>query len=365
MFANFLSGDLELFGIEYEGTVVDCSSGEPRPMADHIVQQLRTVEFRGNVSVDMFASTLEYSTGICSTVEQARTELEFFGRALMPLQDEANLGLLGMGLHPSIAPEDAQVADRERYVGLVENLQWAVRQLSTNGLHVHVGMPDGDTAIRVARKLKYFAPLLVALSASSPLSRGHLTGLASTRSLLWRGIPRSGFLPAVDTWAHYVAYVDVMEKSGAVPNPLDYWWDIRPKPELGTLEIRLCDTVPSLDDVLALTSLMRCLTVALAKGVLEVPRMLPGIIDENLWRATRDGVHARLIVDEAGSAQGVPEFTADVIRLITRVGERLDCSDELGACQRLAEGRGRHQDLVRVFESSGVEGVVSTARIDW
>ena len=365
MFAAFKPGDLTLFGIEHEGTIINRISGQPRPGAEQIVRQLSESDFRGDVSVDMLSSTLEYSTGICASLDEARADVERFGRHLMPCLDEANLGLLGMGLHPSIGPEDTQVAGRERYVGLVEDLQWAVRQLSTNGLHVHVGMPDGDTAIGVARQLRYYAPLFVALSASSPLSRGHLTGLASTRTYLWRGCPRSGSLPVVDTWAHYVAYVDVMEKSGAVPNPLDYWWDIRPRPELGTLEIRLCDTVPSLDDVLALTSLIRCLTVALAEGVLEAPRMLPGIIEENLWRATRDGVHARFIVDEAGSAQGVPEFTADMIRLITWVGERLDCSDELGACRRLAEGRGRHQDLVRVFESSGVEGVVSTARIDW
>lgn len=365
MFAAFKPGDLTLFGIEYEGTIVDRVSGEPRPEAEQIVRQLSEADFRGDVSVDMFSSTLEYATGICASLDEARADMERFGRHLMPCLDEANLGLLGMGLHPSIAPEDAQVADRERYVGLVENLQWAVRQLSTNGLHVHVGMPDGDTAISVARQLRYFAPLLVALSASSPLSRGHLTGLASTRSLLWRGFPRSGSLPAVESWAHYVAYVEAMEKSGAVPNPLDYWWDIRPKPELGTLEIRLCDTVPSLDDVLALTSLIRCLTVALAEGVLEAPRMLPGIIDENLWRATRDGVDARFIVDEAGSAQGVPEFAADVIQSIMEVGDRLHCGDGLEVCRRLAEGQGAHQDLVRVFEACGVEGVVTAARIDW
>lgn len=364
MFA-FRPGDMSLFGIEYEGTIVDSFSGEPRPLASDIVQRLGSVEFRGTVSVDMFASTLEYSTGVCSTVEEARAELERYGRLSMPFLEDASLGLLGIGLHPSIAPEDAQVADRERYAGLVENLQWAVRQLSTNGLHVHVGMPDGDTAIGVARQLRYFAPLLIALSASSPLSRGHLTGLASTRAFLWRGHPRSGSLPEVTTWARYAAYLEVMKSSGAVPNPTDYWWDFRPKPELGTLEIRLCDTVPSLDDVLALTSLMRCLAVALAEGTLEAPSILSGIIDENLWRATRDGIRAKFIVDEAGATQGVPEFTADVVRSIMKVSDRLNCRFELEACRGLAEGQGAHQDLVRVFESSGVEGVVSVSRIDW
>ena len=224
-----------------------------------------------------------------------------------------------------------------------------MRQTPHCGVHVHVGMPDGETAIRAANGMRGWIPLLQALGANSPYLYGRDSGLASARSVICNSLPRSGIPRVFADYADYASTVEELRALGEFPDDSYLWWDLRPHPRFGTLEIRALDAQSSLEDLVALVALIHCLAVHEASAP---PRRLPGpeALRELSFRATRDGLDARLWID--GGLRPVRDVALHAVAIASAYAADLGCWEELMLVHRLIE-RGNGATRQRAHAAEG------------
>ncbi len=271
--------------------------------ADTILDVDRDGEFASRTSCEIFQSEIEGQTPICPTVVDAAAELRRLRSHLDRALREQGLVLACAGTHPFAHYEDQLLTDRPRYRGIVEQVQYPARRELIFGLHVHVGVPDQEAAIHALRGLRPQIADLVALSASSPFWRGFSTGLHSTRQSIFSAFPRSGVPPAFGDYREFATYVGTLERSQLLDDYTRIWWDLRPHPRLGTIEVRAMDAVERLEDAVALAGYLQ----ALVKLAVEAPTLPPptaledAIVRENKWQAIRYGLDATVIGSDGGS----------------------------------------------------------------
>jgi carboxylate-amine ligase len=259
-----------------------------------------------DIKHDLFEAQIEIASPPCDTVADAIDALRRHRREI------ANVGgiLLGAGVHPSAEFGDVEVVDQERYIRECANLRGIVQRTPDNALHVHVGMPDNDTTIRAYNLLREHIPLFVALAGNSAFWHGFDSGFSCTRMVLRRAYPRTEVPPAFDSWDTYQETVARVLEAGQVPDYTFLWWDVRPHPNLGTVETRVMDAQSSLRDVQALAALIH----GLAMHAAEHPAPSTSArepLAESAFRATRDGVRAELWSD--GRLQPLAELAAEAV----------------------------------------------------
>ena len=247
-----------------------------------------------------------------------------------------HMGPLGLaaasaGTYPGKVNEPTKVSPSSRYQVIQRTMRGLARREPTFALHVHVGVPDAAAAIRVVNRLRVHLPLLLALSASSPFLRGEPTGLASNRTILFQGFPRTGIPRRFTSYRDWVETVDLLVRSGAIPEPTFLWWDIRPQPRLGTVEIRIMDAQPSLAATAALTALVQ----ALARLELERGFAPSGLLDanevlaENRFIAARDATAGELIDPVRGTLVPIARLLDELLAAARPHAGALDALDEL------------------------------------
>lgn len=366
---DFAPSPLGTLGVEFEGTLIDREHGLPRHIAQAVAEQVQPRLDRGVITPDFFESTLEFNTGVCTSIQEVRADLVNAWRATRPILDEHGARMLAMGVHPRASVAEMRLIEDPRYVDLMERLAWPGRRVFTTGIHVHVGMPSGDAALQAARRIRSTLPLLIALGAASPFRAGRCTGLASTRMAIFDALPRTGPLPDFDRWPDYEAYVDAMTRADAITSARDAWWDCRPQPRIGTLEIRVLDAIADLSDMGALVALAWCLVVgADSLGVFDLPAHLA---NENRWRAIRYGTRAEFIIDTAGATESVSRVGERLLDVLRPTAERMDCVAELDHCRVLASGRGAHQSLSidpaapAEVVSTRIDAAMRAMQVDW
>jgi glutamate---cysteine ligase / carboxylate-amine ligase len=281
---------------------------------------------------ELFESTVEIITGVCSTVAEARADLETTLADLSMLTGPRGLALMCSGSHPFTHWSTQQVSPNPRYHQLVGEMQWLARRLQIFGIHVHVGVRSAEKAIAIANALVGYLPHLLALSASSPYWIGHDTGLASCRSKVFEALPMAGLPHQLAGWQEFEEFMSTLLRSKAITSIREVWWDIRPHPDFGTVELRVCDGLPRLSEVATVAALVQCLvdwmdTCYDQGAALPVPRAW--IVRENKWKAARYGMEAEIIVDEAGTLRPLREVVVEVVEQLAPVARRLGCSDEL------------------------------------
>jgi carboxylate-amine ligase len=301
--------------------------------------QERIGDVQGTVERELHACQLELITGICTTAAEAIETLHGLRRAVVG----AGAGLLGSGTHPAAAEGDADITDKERYERIRDLLGDAVAT-PVGGLHVHVGMPDPETAIRAFNGLRRHLPLLQALAANSPFRHGRDTGLASAREVTIRGWPRSGVPRAMRDFEDFCATAALLARAADVPDYTWFWWKLRPHPRLGTVEIRALDAQASLDDLAGLVALTHCLAYDAAHADPE-PDPPAEVLEEGAFRAARFGVGAEL-PDPDGRLRPVSEVLSEALTVARRHAEELGCADALDvlpALVRTGGGAGRQR----------------------
>jgi carboxylate-amine ligase len=346
---SFGSGRAFSIGIEEELFLVDPVSGRQTNSSAAVVARLGAVS--GRVEQELHACQVELITGVHRAVADAVGELAGLRRAVLG----TGAGLLGAGTHPSADEGEASITDKDRY----ERIHFLLGDAAVTavaGLHIHVGMPDTDSAIRAFNGLRGDLPLLQALAANSPFRHGRDTGLASAREVSLRGWPRSGTPRALRDFADFCAMAELLTAAADVPDYTWFWWKLRPHPRLGTVEIRALDAQASLVDTAGLAALVHCLARdAAERGSEEHPP--PEIVEEGIFRAARFGVHGEL-PDAHGRRRPVSEL---LDRALARAGEwadELGCEDELRALPQLLHdggGAGRQRDT---YEIAGIDAVV-------
>ena len=321
-------------GIEMELEIVDRSSRQLTSLATEILAAASGSDeaLAARAKHEFMECIIEVNTDVCATVVEARKDLESTISALTPHVEARGAALLCSGTHPFSHWVDQQISPDPRYDRLLEQMQWPARQLQIFGVHVHVGVGSAEKAIAIANALSAYIPHLLALSASSPFWLGHDTGLASSRSKVFESLPTAGIPYQLRDWAEFETFMTTLKAAKAIDTIREVWWDIRPHPVFGTVEIRVCDGLPTLSEVAAVAAICQSL-VEWLDGLYDrgfsLPHPREWVVRENKWRAARYGLEAEIIVDDAGDLIGAREAITELIEELTPTAGRLGCLPEL------------------------------------
>ena len=314
----FTSSPEPLLGVELELMLLDRDTRDLAPGAVRILKACEEEAVEG-VTAEFMQSMLEVKTSVCKNVEEARQQLLPRLRRVRHIASSLGYDIAFAGTHPFHRTSGSVVFPDERYEKISDRLAWITYQRVVFGLHVHVGVPNGELALGTINYLIQYLPHLLALSASSPFWQGIDTGLASTRAVLYRMLPHSGVPRFFGTWKEFCTYCNVMIDCKAMRSFKDIYWDIRPRPDLGTIEFRICDMPCSLSVALGLVALTQCLTIHALRLLQEKPKLIRGnlrrnwIAGENKWLATRYGLDAMFVRTPGGRRRKLAHDLKDLL----------------------------------------------------
>jgi carboxylate-amine ligase len=311
---------------------------------------------RGSVKPEFHQCCAEVISDPCRTAAEVEADLAGKVRAVSEAASRAGLRLGWGGTHPFSRWRDQKVTPQGRYLELAGELRETVLRPVTFGLHVHVGVESGDAAARAIDRLSPYLPALLALSANSPFWQGRSTGHQAHRVELLEVFPSGGTPPRLRDWDGYLAIVEPLLACGAIGSTKDLWWDARPSPDHGTVEVRICDMPPDLPTASALVALIQCLVHALAEGdgkEPEPPQWLPLMIRKDRWRAARHGLSATLTDPERLSPTPARELITRLVDDLMGVADALGCTAELRHAQALAGGANGAERQLATFERTG------------
>lgn len=267
------------------------------------------------------------------------------------------------GTHPYSAWVDQAVTEDARYHQLLEQMGWPAQRLAIFGVHFHVGVRHGERVLAIANGLAGYIPHMLALSSSSPYWEGRDTGLASSRSKVFEALPTAGLPEQLNDWAEFEAFMATLISAGALSTIREVWWDIRPHPDFGTVELRMCDGLPTLREVTALAALSQCLVTWFDQQA-EAGEQIQGpsdwILRQNKWRAARYGIEAALIIDQQGTTEPLRQAVTELVTTLRPVGVQLGCADELeGVLGILEEGPSSVRQRKLLDGGGDLRGVVA------
>jgi carboxylate-amine ligase len=353
-------------GIEEEVMLLDPANGWALAPAIDDVLAAWPEETRDSVNSETHASAVELRTGVHATVASAVAELAQLRAELTRVLDGLGLAAAAAGIHPSAVWHEMQVSSRERHQEVYGSMRELARREPTFALHVHVGLPSGEAGIAAFNRLRAHIPLLLGLSANSPFWQGRDTGLASARTPLFQAFPRVGIPRAFGSYGEYVRAVDLLLDCGAFPEPTYLWWDVRPQPKLGTVEIRIMDAQSTLGATAALVALVQSLVrLELVDGHADSALVhAPEVLDENRFLAARDGVDAELVDPLRGEAVPLRSMAIELQAACAPHAAALGCGEQLALLDVLLEhpGPARQRGLAA---RDGLEGLVADLALDF
>ena len=348
---HHFTGHAYTVGIEEELMILDGGSLE---LVNAIEAMLEPAP-RGEIKPELMESVLEISTAPCDTVTEASAQLRALRRQVTDTASAKGMAIGSAGTHPFAMWEDQRIVARPRYRDLISALRFVARQEVIFGMHVHVGIDDPDKAIHVANGMCVHLPVLLGLSANSPFWRADATGIASTRTPIFRAFPRVGIPPAYEDWSDYERRIEFMIRAGVIEDYTYLWHDVRPHPNFGTFEVRVMDSQTHIEHSLGIAALVQALARELAEHFdsgQHLSRYPYEMLDENKWLAARHGLDGELV--DLPSSERVATRTL-ARRLLDRMREH--CADlgslsELEAVEDLlARGNGAARQVV-VYEAN-------------
>jgi glutamate---cysteine ligase / carboxylate-amine ligase len=338
-------------GIEEELMIVD---GQTYSLVNAIESLLGDVP-NGEVKPELHESVLEISTDPAPNTAQAGEWLRVLREQVRERAARRGLTVGSSGTHPFSMWEDQRIVARPRYRELVTALRFVARQELIFGMHVHVALDDPDKAIHVANGMRVHLAVLLALSANSPFWRADSTGLLSTRIPIFRAFPRVGIPPYYRDWADYERQIEFMVSSGVIEDFTWLWYDVRPHPDFGTVEVRVCDSQTRLEHTLALTALIQAMVKELAEHYEAGGRLgsYPWqMLDENKWLAARHGLDAELVDLPSNERVGAKALARRLLERLREHAQDLGSAADLeGVVDLLEHGNGAARQLV-VYEAN-------------
>ena len=285
---KFNSSPKPTIGVEIELQLVDKKNSNLKNIASKVLGDVNK-KFSDNIKCELIESMIEINTDICSNIEEVendiRKTLEYLGEILKNYETELNC----TSLHPFAIGKNQIVTNNPRYKRIMKDLQMVGKRFISQGLHVHVGINDPEKAIKVNNALRIYLPLLLALSTSSPFFEGEDTGLHSYRTKLFEALPLAGMPDYLNKWDHFENLTEQLQGAGIINSVKDLWWDVRPHPGFGTVEIRICDIPINFKTIIALVALIQALVVTLANAEPYNDTHIQ-ILQSNKWQAARYGL---------------------------------------------------------------------------
>ena len=322
-------------GVEEEYMLLDSESLDLVQHIDTVLAFVEGSDLEHELHPELMQSVLEIATPVCRDIGEVTTELHRLRAAVTNVARETGLRVGSAGTHPFSLFEKQRITARDRYRALVDQLQYVARRELIFGMHIHVAVDDPEKAVGVLNGMLVHLPQLLALSTSSPFWRGEPTGLASTRQLVFAAFPRSGPPPRFQDYADYSRVVGQLERSGCIADYTHIWWDIRPHPRLGTIEVRICDAVTRIEDAIAIAAFCQCLVkhycelFERGEGIPSYHRLLTS---ENKWLAARHGLEAPVMDLATGRRNRAPSRSSSDGRSAT--SSRMRASSAASASSR-------------------------------
>jgi carboxylate-amine ligase len=369
------SNHIFTLGIEEEFQIIDPVTRELRSHIQEILGEGK-VTLKEQIKPEMHQSVVELGTDVCGDMNKAREQVIALRGHLARTAARAGLKIASAGTHPFSHWFDQHITEGERYATIVKDMQQVARANLIFGLHVHVGIPDRETAIHVMNQMRYFLPHLYALSTNSPFWVGRNTGLKGYRLKVFERFPRTGMPDAFESLSEYEDFTKLLIKTGCIDNPKKIWWDIRLHPFFDTLEVRICDAQSRVDDTMALAALIQAIVARLFKllwqnTTFRVYRRR--LIDENRWRASRYGLEGKLIDFGRECEVPVHDLMEELLQFISAEVDELGTQREIehvrkilhhgtGADRQIAAWEREHNmhDVVDHLVSETYEGLPLT-----
>jgi glutamate---cysteine ligase / carboxylate-amine ligase len=356
---TFNASEHSSLGVEVELEIVDRQTRQLSSAATAILEELGAGHPGGDhpkAKHELFECTIEIITGICSSVAEARDDLGATLKEVAAASERRGLALLCSGTHPFSDWHDQDVSPDPRYHRLVDEMQWLARRMQIFGVHFHVGVRSAEKSIAIANGLTAYIPHFLGLSASSPFWHGRDTGLASSRSKVFENLPTAGLPYRLDDWAEFEKFMETLVNAQAITSIREVWWDIRPHPDFGTVELRICDGIPTMREVAGLAALAQSLVewfdTLIDRGYsLPVPR--EWVVRTNKWRAARYGIAADIIGDDQGTRVPLDQSIRELIEELSPVASRLGCLDELRSNLEVLDHGPSYLRQRRVVEAGG------------
>ena len=351
-------------GIEEEFFLVDRETldlvADPDP---GLLKAFSELEGMCRAVPELLRSQIELNSLVCHSVSEVREAIVAIRRSVLELTDQYGIGLMASSTHPFAAWETQAVTPRDRYREFAVMYQSVIRQLLASGMHVHAGFGTPDERVQVMTAMRSYLPLFLTLSGSSPFSGGHVTGFKSSRMNLMAALPRSGMPPVLSSWADYDQIVDNYRRLDFVRDGSEIWWDLRPSVRFPTLELRIVDVCPDVDDAMSIVALYTCLVRHLLDAVRTGPLPVdppPEIIQQNRWLAQRYGVVAFLADFELGTRVDLVDYVDELLDMLSADAAALDCENEVAHVRNIIrEGSSadRQLDHFRLcrLDGAGVE----------
>lgn len=344
---NF-TGPAFTIGVEEELMILDADGFDLAQEIEAILDAV-PADAEGFVKPELMQGVLEIATTPCPNVSAAASQLTDLRRLVSGIAEERGLVIGASATHPFALWEKQLIVDRPRYREIATELAYIARRELIFGTHVHFGVEGADRAVYIADGIRRYIPLLLALSANSPFWRGEATGMMSSRTPVFRAFPRVGVPPHYGTWEIYSNRVELMMRAGAIEDYTYMWWDVRPHPNLGTVEVRVFDQQTRLEHTVALTAL----TVSLAhrmSGLYDAGEPLveqpTELIDDNKVRAALRGMEGELIDFRAGKPRPAPVMAERLLDELAEHADELGCRSELEGVRNLLEhGTGARRQL--------------------
>ncbi|MDQ3675589.1 MAG: carboxylate-amine ligase [Actinomycetota bacterium] len=354
---NF-TGPRYTVGVEEELMIVDAESFDLVNAIEHLLEDAGASNIErkdGEIKPELMESVLEIATTPCPGTSEAADQLRTLRHRVRDIAGKRALSIGSAGTHPFARWEEQRIVARPRYRDLISALRFVARQELIFGMHVHIGIDGPDKAIYIANGMRVHVAVLQALSANSPFWRGNETGLLSTRTPIFRAFPRVGMPPAYADWEDYERQVDFMVASGVMEDYTYLWYDVRPHPNLGTVEIRCCDSQTRVEHTIALTALIQAMVKELAerfdagKKLSEYPWQM---LDENKWLAARHGLGGELVDLPSSERIHAKALTRRLLERLTPHAQDLGSEDALDGIRDLLErGNGASRQIV-VYEAN-------------
>jgi carboxylate-amine ligase len=333
-------------GVEEELMLVDAETNESVPRVEEVLAALEGTELRARVKMELFASVVELTTPVCADAVELARELERGRSALVRAVEPLGVRVLAAGTHPLSVAEEQEIVPEQRYQEFLETIGPAVRRQGVNGVHVHVGVPDGDACVRALEWLLPWLPVTLALSANSPYIGGVETGYRSTRAELLSQLPRAGLPPRIGSFARWEALVERLAALGIAPDATRYWWDVRPHPSFGTLEVRVPDQQTDVRRSIAFAALVQALV---AVALEQPPRPeRPGdriVVRENRYRAALRGLDAELAHPDKDSPVPARELAGELLELVRPAARALGSEPLLEPLASLEDEASRQLEI--------------------
>ncbi len=347
-------------GIEEEYLLVDRETRElATDVPPDLVEDCGKRVKEGQVTPEFLQSQIEVGTRVCSTVKEAREELGHLRRLVADVAEEYGFAPIAVSTHPFADWEQQKHTDKERYNVLARDMQAVARRLLICGMHTHVGIDDDELRIDLMGQVSYFLPHLLALSTSSPFWRGEKTGLMSYRLSVFDELPRTGLPESFDSFSEYQRHLGIMTAAGLIEDASKIWWDVRPSARFPTLEMRIPDVCPRIEDGVCIAALYLCLLRMLYRLKRENQRWRrysAMLVRENRWRAQRYGVTEGLVDFGKGEVVDYQGLLEEILQLIHVDALALDCVAEVEHARTiLTRGTSAHRQI-EVYEKAVAEG---------